>query len=260
MSASEMAAMMTTAASAVCGRSLSSPGTATSIRATRPAPRSPVTCVLEPACSATAVREPLTEMANPWNNPAADVRSAHGDHLAVRRRPRRRAGRRSWRTWRWCRSARQARCRRRLRPGSPRSLALVQGKEGVGSPDGSVADRLHALGGEAEGGRDHRGRHHGDEHGRDLLRDTRAGRGAARACRGPRGASSCSSGRGSRGRRRPCRRSCRRPSKSRTAWGAGRRYRDGQPVHVADLDLFGEQVGDEPELAEPQADLDKRRP
>ena len=33
--------------------------------------------------------------------------------------------------------------------------------------------------------------------------------------------------------------------------------RDRQPVHVADLDLLGQQVGDEPELAEAQADLDE---
>ena len=33
--------------------------------------------------------------------------------------------------------------------------------------------------------------------------------------------------------------------------------RDGQPVHVADLDLLGEQVGDEPQLAQAQADLDE---
>ncbi len=33
--------------------------------------------------------------------------------------------------------------------------------------------------------------------------------------------------------------------------------RDGEAVHVADLDLLREQVGDEAELAEPQPDLDK---
>ena len=32
---------------------------------------------------------------------------------------------------------------------------------------------------------------------------------------------------------------------------------DGQAVHVADLDLLGEQVGDEAELAEPEADLEQ---
>ena len=35
------------------------------------APTSPVTCVLAPACSATAVREPLVLTGKPWNRPAA---------------------------------------------------------------------------------------------------------------------------------------------------------------------------------------------
>jgi hypothetical protein len=35
------------------------------------APTSPVTCVFAPACSATAVREPLVLTGNPWKNPAA---------------------------------------------------------------------------------------------------------------------------------------------------------------------------------------------
>ena len=33
--------------------------------------------------------------------------------------------------------------------------------------------------------------------------------------------------------------------------------RDAQPDHVADLDLLREQVGDEPQLAETEADLDR---
>ena len=36
--------------------------------------------------------------------------------------------------------------------------------------------------------------------------------------------------------------------------------RDREPVHVADLHLLGEQVGDEAELAEAEADLDRARP
>ena len=35
------------------------------------APTRPVTCVLAPACSATAVRDPLVDTGNPWKNPAA---------------------------------------------------------------------------------------------------------------------------------------------------------------------------------------------
>ncbi len=35
------------------------------------APTSPVTWVFAPACSATAVRDPLVLTGNPWNRPAA---------------------------------------------------------------------------------------------------------------------------------------------------------------------------------------------
>ncbi len=62
---------MTTAARAVCGRSASSPLRKRSRTATSPAPISPVICVFAPDWSATAVREPLTETAKPWKNPAA---------------------------------------------------------------------------------------------------------------------------------------------------------------------------------------------
>ena len=70
MLTSETAAEMTTAASAVCGRFRSKAGRNTSRTVTMPAPTSPVTWLLDPADSATALREPLTETANPWNNPA----------------------------------------------------------------------------------------------------------------------------------------------------------------------------------------------
>ena len=62
---------MTTAASAVCGRSATSELKTSSRRMTTPAPTTPVTWLLAPACSATAVRDPLVEMAKPWKNPAA---------------------------------------------------------------------------------------------------------------------------------------------------------------------------------------------
>ncbi len=70
MSAREMAAEMTTAARAVCGRLANNPLNATSIRVTMPAPTSPVTWLLAPDCSATAVRELLVEIAKPWKSPA----------------------------------------------------------------------------------------------------------------------------------------------------------------------------------------------
>ena len=68
---SESAAAITTAASAGWGRFCSNHGRNNSRIATIAAPASPVTCDFEPACSATAVREPLAEIANPWKRPAA---------------------------------------------------------------------------------------------------------------------------------------------------------------------------------------------
>ena len=53
-----------------CGRLRSSPGTSTSIRMIAAAPTSPVSCVFAPACSATAVRDPLVLTGKPWNKPA----------------------------------------------------------------------------------------------------------------------------------------------------------------------------------------------
>jgi hypothetical protein len=70
-SASERDATITTAASVGCGRSRSRPGKASSIVAIATAPTRPVTCVFAPACSATAVREPLVLTGKPWNSPAA---------------------------------------------------------------------------------------------------------------------------------------------------------------------------------------------
>ena len=71
MSASESDAAMTTAASVGCGRFRSSPGASTSISTIAAAPTTPVSCVLAPACSATAVREPLVLTGNPWKKPGA---------------------------------------------------------------------------------------------------------------------------------------------------------------------------------------------
>ena len=47
------------------------------------APTSPVTCERDPACSATAVREPLVLTGKPWKKPGGDVGRADADHLLV---------------------------------------------------------------------------------------------------------------------------------------------------------------------------------
>ena len=206
MSASEIAAMMTTAASAVCGRSVSSPGTNRSMRATRPAPTRPVTCVLAPDCSATAVREPLTEIAKPWNRPAPTLEAPTAiiSRFASTSSPRRAA---KLDDVAMVSVSETSTMPTAAAASVGRSLALVHGNEGVGRPGGSVPDRLHALGREVEA----RPRPPSPPPPRPARRGSSsrraAGRAAARVCRGRRGASSCSSGRGSRRTPRPRRRS-----------------------------------------------------
>ncbi len=71
MSASDSDAAITIAASVGWGRLRNRPGASTSISTIAPAPTTPVSCDLAPACSATAVREPLVLTGKPWNSPAA---------------------------------------------------------------------------------------------------------------------------------------------------------------------------------------------
>ena len=71
MSASDNDAAMTTDASTGCGRFRNSPGTNSSMAAIGTAPTTPVSWLLAPARSATAVREPLVLTGKPWNSPAA---------------------------------------------------------------------------------------------------------------------------------------------------------------------------------------------
>jgi hypothetical protein len=71
MSANDSDAAITTAASAGCGRSRSSPGTRRSINVMTTAPTTPVSWLRAPDCSATAVLEPLVLTGNPWNREAA---------------------------------------------------------------------------------------------------------------------------------------------------------------------------------------------
>ena len=61
---------ITTAASALLGSPAAEWGPHTS-SATATAPTTPVSCVLEPAASATGVREELLLIGKPWNSPAA---------------------------------------------------------------------------------------------------------------------------------------------------------------------------------------------
>ena len=71
MSASDSDAVITTAASAGCGRFRNKPGTSTIITMITAAPVTPVSWLLAPDRSATAVRDPLVLTGKPWNRPAA---------------------------------------------------------------------------------------------------------------------------------------------------------------------------------------------
>ena len=71
MSASDTEAAITTAASVGWGRSWRRPGKNSRTSAIAKAPTRPVTWVFAPACSATAVRDPLVLTGNPWKRPAA---------------------------------------------------------------------------------------------------------------------------------------------------------------------------------------------
>ncbi len=107
------------------------------MRATRPAPTSPVTCVLEPDCSETAVREALTEIAKPWNSPAAafEAPTAIISRLASTSSPRRAA---KLEDVAMVSVSETSTMPAAAAASVARSLALVQGNDGVGSPDGSV--------------------------------------------------------------------------------------------------------------------------
>ena len=71
MSASDSDAAITTAASVGLGQvAQQARARAAASAAIATAPTRPVTCVLAPACSATAVREPLVLTGKPWKSPA----------------------------------------------------------------------------------------------------------------------------------------------------------------------------------------------
>ena len=68
---SPIAEEMTTAASAAVGRCCRRFGASTSSSAMAIAPTTPVSCVFDPAASATGVRDELLLIGNPWKKPAA---------------------------------------------------------------------------------------------------------------------------------------------------------------------------------------------
>ena len=70
-SASDSAAAMTMAPRVGCGTYCMSEVAKTRTSVITAAPTTPVTCDRDPACSATAVRDPLVLTGKPWKKPAA---------------------------------------------------------------------------------------------------------------------------------------------------------------------------------------------
>ena len=66
-----VAAAMTTAASVAAGRNAVTPGASRMKAISSAAPTTPVSCVREPACSATGVRDDEADTGNPPRNPPA---------------------------------------------------------------------------------------------------------------------------------------------------------------------------------------------
>ena len=137
-SASEREAAITTAARVGWGRLRSSPGNEQEHQCDRECTHEPVSCVFAPACSATAVREPLVLTGKPWKRPAAmfaapmpTISCVPVDLLAG---PRRRTRMPS----RSCRSARRARCPPLRRAAAARSERPTSGSVSGGNPCGSV--------------------------------------------------------------------------------------------------------------------------
>ena len=194
-SMSDSAAAMTTAASAVCGRSASSDGKASSSNRTTPAPTTPVSWLLAPDCSATAVREPLVEMANPPNSPAAmfDAPMPTISWSASTSSPRRAAKLVAVAIVSVERHERDA--DRGQQQGADIGHA-GPGDRRCRHALGECAGDLHTLGRQVEpGGHDGRA-DDGDEHGGDLRGESAEGRAGRRARRGPARAWWCRSSRG----------------------------------------------------------------
>ena len=255
-SISDSAATMTTAASAVCGRSASSELRNRSRTATSAAPTRPASWLRAPDCSATAVREPLVEIAKPWKKPAATLAAPMP-------------------TISWSASTSSPRRAAKLADGGDRvgqrderdaergdeqrhDVAGLRPREARGrDPLRQRADRGDALRREVERGRERRHADDGDQYGGHALGQS------GQDQQHEEHADADDQGRG--------------VGLVQTleelldlveeAAGVGREPeelrklpdddRDRQAVHVPDLHLLGEQVRDEAELPDPEPDLDE---
>ena len=173
MSASDNDAVMTTDARTGWGRFRNSPGTNSSMAAIIRAPVTPVSWLLAPARSATAVRDPLVLTGKPWNSPAArlavpmpiiswlastswPVRSANADDVEI-----------------------VSVSDTRVMPSAPatsnaRSANPTSGQGERREALGQLAHQRDALAAEVEHDDRRDGRDDGDQHPRDLRRDPSA--------------------------------------------------------------------------------------
>ena len=169
MSASDSEAVITTAASAGCGRFRNRPGTSTIIRMISAAPVTPVSCVCEPgplghrgARGAGADREALEQARRRgWPHRCRSSPGCRG--------PPGRCARRTTTRSRSCRPARPARCRARRPTSGPRSDQPTDGmrerREALRQhPDQADAARRRGRTTALDGDR----QHHHDQHGRHL--------------------------------------------------------------------------------------------
>ena len=262
MSASDSAAVITTAASAACGRSANRPGRNTIITMISAAPVTPVSCESRAralgdrgAGRAGAHREALEQA-------GGEVGRADADHLlvAVHLLPGALGERR--RRSRSCRPARRAR--------SPSAPASQRGD--VGPADRRDRERWEALRqhpdqadaalAQPEGGADDDGEHHHDEDGGHLGPPPLQRPGSPAMPPSPTAAAA--------GTTSPCARPWTKPANSPIRPSASTenpnslgswptRMVSGQPVHVADHGRLGEQVGDEAEPGETRRDHDRPR-
>ena len=214
--------------------------------------------LLAPDCSATAVRDPLVETANPWTSPAATFaapmpiiswfgstssprRAAKADEVAI------------------VSVSDTSVMPTAAMSSGPTSESCVHGSDGVGKPCGSEPTVAISSA-------------------RPSTADTTVAPTTATSTAGTFFVRSAADRAARRARRRRSRARRLRSGRGLStnsrdlvdeAVGVGGEAeqlrqladddRDRQPVHVADLHLAGQQVGDEAELADPEADLDERR-
>ena len=227
---------------------------------TRPAPTTPVSWLFAPDCSATAVREPLVDTEKPWNRPDAmlaapsPIISWSGSTSSPRRAAKLVA------VAMVSVSDTSVMPTAAIRSGQT-SLEARPRHRGRRNAAGERPHGRDAVGGQVERGRDDGRTDDGDQDRRDLRKD----RGGARAARrGPPTPTASVVASVSSMCRKNCSISCEEPV------GVGREAEqlrqlahddgDAEAVHVPDLHLAREQVGDESELAQTEADLDESRP